>query len=65
VQSYIQQFGARKCEANALVVAPQAGRQLCREAILEHIHPDDVTSHNNRLMEARARLQQALREAIP
>ena len=34
VQSYLSQFGARKVEANALVVRPAAGRELCREAIL-------------------------------
>lgn len=34
VQSYLSQFGARKVEANALVVRPQAGRELCRQAIL-------------------------------
>jgi ParB-like chromosome segregation protein Spo0J len=28
VQNYIAQFGARKCEANALVVEPDVGRQL-------------------------------------
>jgi hypothetical protein len=30
VQNYIAQFGVRKCEANALVVEPDVGRQLCR-----------------------------------
>ena len=37
VQNYIAEFGVRKCEANALVVEPEIGRQLCRDAILEHI----------------------------
>ena len=36
VQDYIAEFGVRKCEANALVVEPEVGRQLCRDAILEH-----------------------------
>lgn len=35
VQNYLKQFGIRKCEANALVVRPDAARQLCRNAI-EH-----------------------------
>jgi hypothetical protein len=35
VQDYIAKFGARKCEANALVVEPEVGRELCRSAILE------------------------------
>ena len=38
VQDYIARFGVRKCEANALVVVPEIGRQLCRDAILA-IHP--------------------------
>jgi hypothetical protein len=33
VQDYIRQFGVRKCEANVLVTNPDAGRQLCRDAI--------------------------------
>lgn len=35
VQEYLGKFGARKCEANALVVRPDSARQLCREAIEE------------------------------
>ena len=41
VQNYLQQFGARKVEANALVVRPEAGRRLCREAIRRYV-PDAV-----------------------
>jgi hypothetical protein len=37
VQNYIRQFGARKVEANALVVRPDAGRELCRQAILKYL----------------------------
>src|SRR5262249_47821811 len=37
VQSYLARFGARKVEANALVVRPEAGRELCRQAILRHV----------------------------
>jgi hypothetical protein len=33
VQSYLKKFGIRKCEANALVTRPEAGRQLCENAI--------------------------------
>lgn len=33
VQDYLKDIGERKCEANALVVRPEEGRQLCREAI--------------------------------
>jgi hypothetical protein len=43
VQNYIRQFGVRKVEANALVVRPEAGRQLCLDAIRRYI-PDDLLS---------------------
>ena len=41
VQSYLRQFGERKVEANALVVRPDAGRRLCRDAILRYL-PEDA-----------------------
>jgi hypothetical protein len=43
VQDYIRQFGVRKVEANALVVRPEAGRQLCLDAIRRYI-PDELLS---------------------
>ncbi len=64
VQNYIREFGVRKCEANALVAAPQAGRQLCRNSILQHIPSEAVRTYNRKLTSARTQLQQALRDAI-
>ena len=40
VQSYLKKFGARKVEANALVTRPEAGRALCRSAILKYVPPN-------------------------
>ena len=40
VQDYLHRFGARKVEANALVVRPEAGRALCRSAILRYMSAD-------------------------
>lgn len=37
VREYIEQYGERKCEANALIVVPDSARDLCREAIESHI----------------------------
>jgi hypothetical protein len=36
-EAFLKQFGARKVEANALVTAPEAGRELCRQAILNYV----------------------------
>jgi hypothetical protein len=41
VQDYIREFGVRKVEANALVVRPEAGRQLCLDAVLRYL-PEDA-----------------------
>jgi hypothetical protein len=37
VQDYLARYGARKCEANALVIAPQAGRQLFEDTIKMYV----------------------------
>jgi hypothetical protein len=60
VQTYLKHFGARKVEANALVAAPEAGRQLCREAILRYVPADALQKHEARLAAARRELRAAL-----
>jgi hypothetical protein len=64
VQDYIREFGVRKCEANALVVVPEVGRALCRDAILEHIPADAMERYERKLDRARKRLRRALRERV-
>jgi hypothetical protein len=60
VQSYLAQFGARKVEANALVVRPDAGRQLCRDAIARYINPHGIVDFEEAIEEA----QEALAEEV-
>jgi hypothetical protein len=62
VQDYIRRFGVRKCEANALVVAPEAGRRLCREAIGRYIDEDALDRYEERLQEPREELRRAIYE---
>jgi hypothetical protein len=64
VQDYIAQFGVRKCEANALVVAPEVGRQLCRDAILEYVPLVAVERYEQKLDSLREQLRSALRERV-
>jgi hypothetical protein len=64
VRDYVAEFGVRKCEANALVVEPEVGRQLCRDAILEHIPADAVKVYERKLDRVRKRLRRALRERV-
>ena len=49
VRDYIAQFGARKVEANALVVKPEAGRKLCRDTILKYVPASAITDYGGRL----------------
>jgi hypothetical protein len=47
VQKWLRDIGARKVEANALVVNPEAGRKLCLEAICKYVDlhaPDEYQS---------------------
>lgn len=64
VQDYIAEFGVRKCEANALVVEPEVGRQLCRDAILQHVPAAAVQRYEHKLDRARKQLRKALRERV-
>jgi hypothetical protein len=60
VQSYIERFRARKVEANALVVAPEAGRALCEQAILKYVDLDAVGKYRAQLGERREQLRDAI-----
>jgi len=54
----------RKCEANALVVVPEIGRQLCRNAILEHLPAAAVERYARKLDRARKQFRQAIRRRV-
>jgi hypothetical protein len=50
----------RKVEANALVVRPDAGRALCREAILRYVSEDAVADYEAKVEEARETLRREI-----
>jgi hypothetical protein len=60
VQNYLCQFGARKVEANALVVRPEAGRKLCRDAILKYVPADAIERYEQRLASEQRKAQRAI-----
>ena len=64
VQDYIRRFGVRKCEANALVVAPNIGRALCRNAILEHVPTTAARRYRRKLEAEREKLLLAIRRRM-
>ena len=64
VQDYLKRFGARKVEANALVVRPEAGRKLCRDAILRYVPADAVERYEERLQEVREQAHREMRRLV-
>lgn len=57
VRDYIRQHGARKVEANALVVAADAGRQLLLDTIHKYISPDALAKYAEKLVGPRDALR--------
>jgi hypothetical protein len=64
VQDYIRKYRARKVEANALVVRPDAGRELCRQAILKYIDGDLVAAYEERLASVQEEVRQEVVQLI-
>jgi hypothetical protein len=64
VQEYIAQYGERKVEANALVVRPEAGRQLCREAIEKHLDMAAIPNYERSFLGQREKVRRVLPDAI-
>lgn len=48
VQSYLQEIGERKCEANALVIIPDQAREFCRESIEKYVSQDAIARFQDR-----------------
>jgi hypothetical protein len=60
VQSYLREYGARKVEANALVVRPEAGRDLCRQAILRYVKLASIKRYERKLDKAREQVREEI-----
>jgi hypothetical protein len=64
VQNYIKKYGVRKVEANALVVRPEEGRELCRQAILRYIPEDSPADYWQSLSAVRYQVRDEIRELL-
>jgi hypothetical protein len=64
VRDYIKRFGARKVEANALVVQPVAGRELCRNAILQYVSTVGIERWQRRVARARNQMRRESRRLL-
>jgi hypothetical protein len=64
VQSYIKKFGVRKVEANALVVCPEAARELCRQAILKYVSQSQLEQYRRRITAEQRKVQRAVKQLL-
>ena len=64
VQSYIKKYGVRKVEANALVVCPEAARELCRQAILKYVSQPALEQYRRRLVAEQRKVRAAVRRLL-
>jgi len=60
VQDYLRVHGARKVEANALVVRPRQARRMARDAILRYVNIHALRAHRHKVATARRQLRNAL-----
>ena len=64
VQDYIEQFGIRKVEANALVTRIDAGRKLCLQTILKYLSGDDPDTYEREVEEWREGVKDLVAEYL-
>jgi hypothetical protein len=64
VQAYIAKYGRRKVEANALVTRPEAGRDLCLQAILRYLPEEASDLYEARLQEPREQVRAAVARIV-
>ena len=64
VQAYIAKYGRRKVEANALVTRPEAGRDLCLQAILRYLPEEAPDLYEARLQEPREQVRAAVARIV-
>jgi hypothetical protein len=60
VQNYIAKYGVRKCEANAIVTRPGAGRKQIADAIDEYLDQDVIARYWTMVEQGRAKLAKRL-----
>ena len=64
VQAYLAKYGRRKVEANALVTRPEAGRDLCLQAILRYLPEDAPDLYQARLQKPREQVRAAVAHIV-
>jgi hypothetical protein len=64
VQNYLREYGVRKVESDALLKRPEAGRELCRQAILKYVPANAPRRYRKKLIPVRAELRRELNRLL-
>lgn len=62
VKRYVEQYGRRKVEANAIVTQPEAGRELCENVIGKYL-PDIKSRYNQKRFDIDEKFRRGLEES--
>jgi hypothetical protein len=64
VQDYLRRYGARKVEANAMVIRPDESRALLRQTILRYVPEDAPLVYQGRLRRAQDEARREVRREM-
>ncbi|MBA7576299.1 hypothetical protein ES695_13770 [Candidatus Atribacteria bacterium 1244-E10-H5-B2] len=62
IREYVAQYGAKKCEANAIVVAPKLGRKMLQDAVNKWLGKDAYKDYEEALEIERERARELIEE---
>lgn len=60
VREYIEKYGARKCEANSVVVVPELGRRMLIDAIARFLGEDAYEKHQEVIEERKEEIRELI-----
>ncbi|MBA7496584.1 hypothetical protein ES702_07193 [subsurface metagenome] len=64
VQWFLKEIGPRKCEANALVINPNKGMELCLKAITNYISEDSPEKYEKILEPGQTKMKKEIRRLL-
>jgi hypothetical protein len=64
VQEYLELYGARKCEANALLRSPEAAEKILLKAINRYIDDESLIDYQDQQLRDRQAASQAVEKAL-
>ncbi len=64
VREYVRDYGKRKCEANAVVIVPELGRQILVDAIEKYVGQDAWVNYENEIVKRREVIREFIEDKL-